>query len=132
MTSRPYNEKTKNKADKIQWTRTAYEIMKDKYVYSEKACSDIALVFIACCGALGIKGRLVKLVGVNINNSHSIAEIFYKNDWYRIDPSANDSVFFEGELNKKSIWNKKFKVWKKGKDSWEMGLYDKGDEVKIK
>ena len=46
---KPYNEKTKEHADSIQWKRTASQIIQDGYVYEGKACSDIVLVFLALC-----------------------------------------------------------------------------------
>ncbi len=131
LEARPYNEKTKEHADSIQWTRTASEILQNKYVYQGKACSDIAIVFLALCRALGIDGRLVKLKSVEDNNTHSIVEVNLNNIWYRIDPSNKDSVPFEGELTDESIWNKKFKVWKKGKDVWDLGLNNIESEAKI-
>ncbi len=119
---RPYNGKTKEHADSIQWTRTASEILQDKYVYQGKACSDLAIVFLALCRASGINGRLVKLKSVEDDDTHSIVEINLNNIWYRMDPSSKDLVLFKGELTDESIWNKKFKVWKKGKDVWDLGL----------
>ena len=119
---RSYNEETKEHADSIQWTRTASEILRDKYVYQSKACSDITIVFLTLCKALGLDGRLVKLKSFKDDDTHSIAEVNLNNIWYRIDPSGKDSIPFEGELTHKSIWNKKFKVWKKGKDVWDLGL----------
>ena len=131
LEARPYNTETKEHADSIQWARTASEILQDKYIYQGKACSDIAIVFLALCRALGIDGRLVKLKSVEDNNTHSIVEVNLNNIWYRIDPSSKNSIPFEGELTDKSIWNKKFKVWKKGKDVWDLGLNNIESEAKI-
>ena len=129
---RPYNITTKKDADNLQWKRTAAEIIKDKYVYCGKACSDLAIVFLALCKAVGIKGRLVKLKSIdNSNLTHSIVEINLKGSWYRIDPSNKDSTPFKGGLTRKSIWNKKYKVWKKGRDVWDLGLNDIKSENKI-
>lgn len=52
----PYNEETKKKADKLQWKRTASEIISDGYVYNDKACSDLVIVFLALCKAAGVEG----------------------------------------------------------------------------
>ncbi len=128
---RPYNDQTRKHADSIQWKRTASEIIHDKYVYAGKACSDLAVVFLALCKAAGIKGRLVKLKSTIDKKTHSIVEVLLRDTWYRIDPSSRDSQPFEGELTDKSIWNKKFKVWKKGRDLWDLGLYDIKSESKI-
>ena len=128
---RLYNDKTKKHADSIQWKRTASEILQDKYVYVGKACSDLAVVLLSLCKAAGIDGRLVKLKSINDKEGHSIAEVSLNNKWYRIDPSSRDSVPFEGELTDKFIWNKKFKVWKKGRDVWDLGLKSIEDEYKL-
>jgi len=127
---RPYNEKTKKHEHSMRWKRTASEIINDGYVYSGKACSDLAVVYLALCKAVGINGRLVKLVSMDKYNTHSIVEVKLKDRWYRIDPSSRDSIPFLGALNSKSIWNKKYKVWKKGRDVWDLGLdgIDAGDK----
>ncbi|MFA5125271.1 MAG: transglutaminase domain-containing protein [Patescibacteria group bacterium] len=126
---RSYNNKTKKHADSIQWKRTASEILSDGYVYKGKACSDLAVVFLALCKATGINGRLVKLKSIDNEHTHSIVEVKLKRAWYRIDPSSRDSLPFKGELSSKSIWNKKFKVWRKGKDVWDLGLKDIKSEL---
>lgn len=128
---RSYNSKTKKHADGIQWRRTASEIIKDGYVYEGKACSDLAVVFLALCKVNKIEGQLVKLITVDGTDSHSIVEIKLNKKWFRIDPSSNDSVSFEGRLNNESIWNKKYKIWRKGRDVWDLGLCDISAESKI-
>ncbi len=128
---RPYNKKTKGQADSMQWKRTASEIIKDGYVYEGKACSDLTIVFLSLCNALGIKGELVKLVTVDKTETHSIVEVDLKGTWYRLDVSNTDSVPFEGRLTDESIWFKKYKVWKKGRDNWDLGLYNIESENKI-
>jgi len=129
--SRPYNNKTKAHADSIQWKRTASEIISDGYVYKGKACSDLAVVFLSLCKAAGVDGRLVKLKSIDDKITHSIVEVNINGTWYRLDPSSRDSVSFEGEMTSESIWNKKFKVWKKGRDVWDLGLDSKKDEGKV-
>ena len=121
---RPYNEETKKYADSIQWKRTASEIISDGYVYQEKACSDLAIVFLALCKAAGVEGRLVKLITVDGNDTHSIVEINLNGNWYRMDTSYLDSITHEGKLGDKKIWNKKYKLWKRGRDVWDLGLDD--------
>ena len=129
LKQRPYNDQTKKHADSIQWKRTASEILQDKYVYEGKACSDFAIVFLAVCRAAGVEGLLVKLK--SIDQTHSIVEVKLKEGWYRIDPSMKDAAPFKGQLTKDSIWNKKYKVWKKGRDNWDLGLTDMESESKI-
>ncbi len=129
---KPYNNQTRKRADNLQWKRTASEIIKDQYVYCGKACSDLAITFLALCKAAGVKGRLVKLKSIDDSNStHSIVEVNLKGIWYRMDPSSKDSLPAKGALTNKSIWNKKYKVWKKGRDAWDLGLDDIRTEHKI-
>lgn len=119
---RPYNDETKKHADSIQWKRTASQIIEDGYIYEGKACSDIAIVFLAACKAVGVEGLLVKLIKTDKKETHSIVEVKLKDSWYRIDPSMLDGEPFKGQLTSESVWNKKHKVWKKGKDVWDLEL----------
>lgn len=132
LESRPYNDKTKEHADSIQWKRTASKIIFDGYIYEGKACSDLAIVFLTLCKAAGVDGRLVKLKSIDGKKTHSIAEVNLNSIWYRIDPSARNSVPCEGALTNESIWGKKFKVWKKGRDVWDLNLSNINDEDKIR
>lgn len=125
---RPYTNETKEHADSIQWKRKASEILQDKYIYRGKACSDLAVIFLTLCKAVGIDGRLVKLRSMDGNNTHSIVEVKLNDTWYSIDPSSKDSVPVDGRLNDESVWNKKYKVWKKGRDVWDLCLDDKNKE----
>ena len=127
---KPYNKETEKHADSIQWKRTASEIIKDKYVYEGKSCSDLAIIFLAICKAAGIEGRLVKLSAINGDQTHSIVEFKLNDKWYRVDTSDKDAKVFEGELTAESNWNG-FKVWKKGRDVWDLGLEDVDSELEI-
>lgn len=129
---RPYNEQTQKHADSIQWKRTASEIVQDGYVYYGKACSDFAIVFLTLCRAAGVEGRLVKLVAPNRDLTHSIVEINLQGTWYQFDPSSDNSIPVAGELTSDSIWGGELKVWKKGRDVWDLELGDIKDEAKIK
>ncbi len=132
---RPYNDETKAHADSIQWKRTASEIIRDKYVYQGKACSDLTIIFLALCKATGIEGRLVKLKAIDKQKTHSIAEINLNNKWYTFDISSKTSIPIQGELNENSIYQTQnktsYKVWKKGRDVWGLKLEDISAENKI-
>lgn len=127
---RPYNNETKKQADGIQWKRTASEILRDGYVYSGKACSDLVVVFLALCKAAGIEGRLVKLISSDKTKTHSIAEVNLNGAWFRLNMSPSD-IPYEGELTDESVWNKEYKVWKKGRDVWDLGFYGIESEKKL-
>ena len=133
LESKPYNDETKEHADSIQWKRTASEIIKDGYVYEGKSCSDLVLVFLAACKVKGIEGQLVKLVTVASDNSHSIVEVKLADDWYRLDPSMPGFPPKKGQLTTEMIQknHKDWKIWKKGKDLWELGLKGIEDEEKV-
>lgn len=128
---RPYNNETKDNADRAQWKRTASEILADGYVYQGKACSDIAIVFLALCRAAGVDGYLVKLKSIDGKKTHSIVEVKLKDDWYRIEPVSKSSLPFRGQLTPEAVWNKEYKVWKRGRDLWDLGLDNIKSELNI-
>ena len=119
---KPYNEKTKKHADSIQWKRTASEIIKDKYVYEGKACSDIVIVFLTLCKAIGIEGYLLKLITTDGSGTHSIVEVNLNNTWYRFDPSFKNSLPYAKRMTNKDTFRGKYKLWKRGRDNWDLGL----------
>lgn len=128
---KPYNKATEKHADSIQWKRTASQIIQDGYVYEGKACSDIVVVFLVLCKAVGIDSYLVKLVSLDKKQTHSIVEVNLNGIWYRLDPSTKNSVPFARQLTDKDTFRGKYKLWKKGRDNWDLGLYSKESEDKI-
>lgn len=132
---RPYNKQTKKHADSIQWQRTASQILQDGYVYKGKACSDLSIIFLSLCKAVGIEGFLVKLRTLDKKNTHSIVEVKLKDGWYRLDITMTDSVPFKGQLAPDQIWNKGWqggwKVWKRGRDVWDLDLSSINDGKKV-
>ena len=119
---KPYNTETKKDADNIQWKRTASQIIQDGYVYEGKACSDIVLVFLALCKALGIEGKLLKLVSTKRQMTHSIVEVKLNDIWYKLDPSFKNSKPHPKQMTKDDTFRGEYKLWKKGKDNWNLGL----------
>ena len=120
---REYNEQSKEYENSIRWKRTASEIIQNGYVYKGKDCSDLSVVFLTLCKALGISGYLVKLVSVSNDNTHSIIAIELNNQWYRLDISMTDSVPLKGQLpDNKKLKKIGWKVWKVGRDLWDLGL----------
>lgn len=117
---RPYNEETKEHEKKIRWRRTADEILKEGYVYSGKACTDITVLFIAMCKTLGLEAIFVKVA--KDSKIHSIAEVRLDDGWYICDVSAKD-LPVKGQITGQTPY-KGWRLWKKGRDSWDLGLKD--------
>ena len=133
---REINEENKEFEESIRWKRTASDIIRDGYVYEGTSCSDLATVFVALCKALGIESKFVKLVNLPKNNTHSVAEVKIDDKWWRLDPSwEGDRAFFEGEFLDDKVydkdWDGGWKVWKKGRDLWDLGLKGIEDEEKV-
>ena len=119
ITVHPYNDSTKDQEKEIRWKRTAGEILDDGYVYSGKACTDLVVLFIALCKALGLKTNFVKLRKEHM--VHSVAEILLDGTWYIFDVANNGSVPVGGIITEGSLY-KDWKLWKKGRDAWDLGL----------
>jgi hypothetical protein len=119
---REYKEQTKKNENNIRWKRTASQIIQDGYVYKGKECSDLSIVFLALCKALGISGCLIKVANFTEPNTHSLTEINLHDKWYRFDPSTPKSIPREGRLTNDNFINKDWKIWKRGRDLWDLGL----------
>lgn len=118
ITIRPYDDTTRNHEKEIRWKRTASEIIGDGYVYSGKACTDLTVVFIALCQALGLETNFVKVT--NGNKVHSIAEVKLDDGWYIFDVSRTN-IPFKGLITNETPYQG-WKLWKKGRDAWDLGL----------
>ncbi|MFA5886307.1 MAG: transglutaminase domain-containing protein [Patescibacteria group bacterium] len=120
ITIRPYDDSTKKHEKEIRWKRTASEIIDDGYVYSGKACTDLTVLFIALCKALGLETNFVKVT--NDEKVHSIAEIRLDDGWYIFDVSRKN-IPFKGLVTNETPYQE-WKLWKKGRDAWDLGLID--------
>jgi len=121
ITIRSYDDSVKEHEKEIRWKRTASEIIKDGYVYDGKACTDLTVLFIALCRALGLETNFVKVI--NDEKVHSIAEVRLNDGWYIFDIANKGSIPLKGVITKESPY-KDWKLWKKGRDAWELGLID--------
>jgi Transglutaminase-like superfamily len=119
----PYGDETKNDEALIRWKRTAAQILEDGYVYSGKACTDIVIIFLAFCRALGLETRFVKVK--NDKTVHSIAEIKLNDGWYIYNVASKDDRPERGEMVGGEMY-KGWRLWKKGRDAWDLGLVDIG------
>lgn len=120
ITIRPYNDSTKEHEKAIRWRRTADEIIKDAYVYSGKACTDLTVLFIALCKALSLETNFVKIT--NEKKARSVAGVKLSDGWYIFDVSRKNipfKVLITGS-NPYEGW----KLWKKSRDAWDLGLVD--------
>jgi hypothetical protein len=117
---RPYNDSTKEHEQKIRWKRTATEIIQDAYVYSGKACTDLTLLFIALSKALGLETNFVKVF--NDKTVHSIAEVKLADGWYLFDVSRKN-IPVKGFITEDTPYQK-WRLWKKGRDAWDLGLVE--------
>jgi hypothetical protein len=126
---RPFNETTAPHERTIRWKRTASEILNDCYVYQGKACTDLVVLFISFCRALGLETRFVKLRKGKM--VHSVAEIELSDGWYIFDVSDKNSLPIKGEIKPDSPY-KDWQLWKKGRDAWDLGLEKFEDINKIK
>lgn len=111
----------------IRWKRTAGEILRDGYVYSGRACTDLVVLFISLCKALGLETRFVKVK--NGEAVHSIAEIKLTDGWYIFDISRT-GVPIKGEITADRP-HQDWQLWGKGRDAWDLGLTDFDSITKI-
>ena len=118
---RPYNDATKDHEKSIRWKRTAGEILNDGYVYNGKACTDLVVLFLSLCLALGLNTRFVKLKKEKM--IHSVAEIKLEDGWYIFDIAHQNDVPTKGEITEGAPYGE-WKLWKKGRDAWDLGLTD--------
>ena len=124
----PYNDSTKDREKSIRWKRTSAEILKDGYIYAGKACTDQVILFSALCQALGLETRFVKLKKEKM--VHSIAEIKLNDGRYIFDVSRKENIPIKGEIIKGRDFCG-WQLWKKGRDSRDIGLTDFDSMCKI-
>jgi hypothetical protein len=127
-----YEESIVGEIRRIMWKRTAHQILEDGYIYSKDSCTDIVILFMALCKALGLKTFFVKVRKKNgAPEMHSIAEIRLPKPygWYLFD-LAYDNPPEKGRMTPGSVY-RGWEFWKKGRDSWDLGLWKYGDRYKI-
>jgi len=128
----PYEESIVPQIRKIMWRRTAHQILEDGYIYSRDSCTDIVILFMALCKSLGRETRFVKVRKHNGDpEMHSIAEIRLPKPygWYIFD-LAYDNPPEKGRMTPGSVY-RGWELWRKGRDSWDLGLWKYRDRHKI-
>ena len=129
LTFRPYHNETKNGERKIRWKRTGAQILEDGYVYQSKACTDLVVAFITLSRVINASTRFVKLKSPS-GKVHSLGEFKLVDGWYIFDVASTNSVPIKGEITKNNPWGEYF-LWKKGRDSWDLGLVEHDSINKI-
>ncbi|MCL5410251.1 MAG: transglutaminase domain-containing protein [Patescibacteria group bacterium] len=107
----PYDDSTKEHEKAIRWKRTADEILKDGYVYQEKACTDLTVLFIALCKALDLETSFVKVKKGKM--VHSVAEVRLNDGWYVFDVAGTRNTPIKGVITKLSPY-KDWQIMAKG------------------
>jgi hypothetical protein len=113
----------------LRWKRTAARILEDGYAYKGKDCTDLTVLFIGLCRALGLETEFVKLK--NEKSVHSVAEIKLGESWYAFDVSRADSIPEKIQIAENEPFHG-WRLWKKGRDAWDLGLTEFDSIKKIK
>lgn len=125
---RVLSDSNRGEEQAIRWKRTADQILADGYTFKGKDCTDIAVLFMSACRLLGLETSFVKLK--KDNTVHSIVEICLPDGWYIFDPSNLQSQPTKGQVTEAEPW-KDWRLWKKGRDAWDLGLTDYDSIKKI-
>lgn len=84
-------------------------------------CTDVSVLYISLCLALGLDARLVKLKKEHM--THSVVEVLFSDGWYVIDVSNERSKPLKTEITEDNPYYD-WTLWKKAPDAWSMGLDD--------
>ncbi len=134
---RPYDDSTQEEEKKIRWKRTGSEILRDRYVYQGKACTDLVIAFITLARTAGIKNTcFVKLINKQTGAVHSVGEFELPDGWYIFDIAHSKTLPIKGRIIKNVPFGipplGPYLLWKKGRDSWDLGLTEFKTINKIK
>lgn len=120
-------KKQKQEEISIRWKRTGEQILKDKYVYKWKACTDIVIAYITLLRALKIPCHFIKLK--TDRTIHSVVEIELWEQSYIADISSSNPIYKIGRFAQWKCWNN-WIFWKKWQDSWDIWLTKYADTKK--
>jgi len=124
----PYDSSTQEQEKNLRWTRSAARIFHDGFVFSRYSCTDLIILFMGLCNALGFETRFVK-VKKEYPEMHSILEIKLPDGWYIYD-LADNNYPEKGEI-KSGVIYRGWYLWRKGRDSWDLGLCEYEDMHKL-
>ena len=121
-----------DKEASIRWTRTAHQILEDRYVFEGKSCTDVSLAFIVLCLARDMQSNFVKVIweGKGLLGIHCLVEVDIDGHRYIADPDGNGAIV-RGRVESVSTSyypGYSLRVWGRGKDSWALGLKGIEDE----
>lgn len=124
---RPYDDSTKEEEKKIRWRRTGSQVLEDGYVYQGKACTDLVVSYTTLARAGGVKDtKFVKLKNSETGKVHSVGEFELNDGWYTFDVANSKAIPIKGEMSEGVKFgeplNGSYLLWKKGRDSWDLGL----------
>jgi transglutaminase-like putative cysteine protease len=113
--------------EKYLCRRTADQIIESK---KSSGCSDKAIVFISLARGNNIPSRYVNVIDLDwlragkpkFVSNHIFVDVYISKKWYKIDPT-------NGTINIGYFWptDKKFVLYKKALDSWDMDIRGYGD-----
>lgn len=122
LKEKPYNEETKEDEKNIRWRRTGSEVLEEGYVYEGKACTDVVVALITLARAAGIEDTsFVKLVDRKRDKVHSVGEFRINGIWYTYNVAYKGAKPTLGKITEAKPFGT-YTVWKRGRDSWEIGL----------
>ncbi len=126
LTFLSYDDTTKEEEKGIRWRRTGSQILSDGFVYQGKACTDLVVTFLTLARAGGVKNTsFVKLRNAKTGMVHSVGEFQLDDDRYIFDVANKDTVPVKGVISENGQFgahSNPYILWKKGRDSWDLGL----------
>lgn len=122
----PYDGITQEEEKRIRWRRTGSQILSDGFVYQGKACTDLVVTFTTLARAGGVENtHFVKLRNVKTGMVHSVGEFQLDDGWYIFDVANKDTAPVKGLIPENGQFgppSNPYVLWKKGRDSWDIGL----------
>lgn len=118
----PYTDGVRDAEKAIRWKRTGSQVLEDGYVYEGKACTDYVVAFLALLHSAGITNTsFIKLKHKDTDMVHSVCEFQIEGEWYVFNAGVKNPEPQKGTLQVGDTYGN-YTVWKKGRDSWDLGL----------
>lgn len=118
---REYNQETQEHERSIRFRRTAEQVLEDGYVYMQKYCTDVVILFQALCEAKGYGTNFIRVKENGGTGIHSMVEVEVPGDgWYKVDPAGGVGIE-RGKFKEDEAFGD-WTFWKRGRDSWDLGI----------